>query len=145
MYRSTVIEIMADYCENELLIQGDDNSMKEFYDFIGTDIENDFLMEKIMPIPKEIEDWKLTSDFNHYKKHIRILNPGEENEVKIRTYNTDDTDENEFEKVCDYLLNKHENCNYCDWCNNNWGCAGDMIIDGFISTELDMNVTYKSL
>ena len=136
---------MADYCENELLIQGDKYSMKIFYDFVGSDIENDFLMEKIMPVPKEVEDLKLTSNFNHYKKHTRIQNPGQENEVKIRTYNTDDTDENEFEKVCDYLLNKHENCNYCDWCNNNWGCAGDMIVDSFMTSDTQMNVTYKTL
>ena len=55
---------MADICDNKLIIQGDEKSMNELYNFIGLDIERNFSMEKLMPIPKEIEDFESTESLS---------------------------------------------------------------------------------
>ena len=46
---------MSDYCDNKLIIRGDEKSMNELYNFIGSDLHSNFDMETLMPIPEEIE------------------------------------------------------------------------------------------
>lgn len=113
---------MADVCDNKLIIQGDEKSMNELYNFIGLDIEKNFSMEKLMPIPKEIEDLESTDEL------------GTEN-------NFSDSD---YEKHLNYLEKKYGFDNSEDWCTNNWGCDSDINFLSILHTKTKILANYPT-
>ena len=117
---------MADYCDNKLIIRGDEKSMNELYNFIGSDLEKFFYMEKLMPIPKEIEDLE-SSEKVHQSKT-------EENNFA----------ENEYDKQLKHLKNIYGYDNSEDWCENNWGCDGFMNFLSVLYTKTEMYATYTT-
>ena len=115
---------MADYCDNKLIIRGDEKSMNELYNFIGSDLQRNFDMETLMPIPKEIEDLE-SSEKVHQSKT-------EENNFA----------ENEYNKQLKHLKNIYGYDNSEDWCENNWGCDGFMNFLSVLYTKTEMYATY---
>ena len=117
---------MADYCDNKLIIRGDEKSMNELYNFIGSDLHSNFDMETLMPIPEEIEDFE-----------------SKEKDQQSKTEEHNFT-ENEKEKQLKNLQNIYGYDNSEDWCINNWGCDGFMNYLSLLHTKTEMYATYTT-
>jgi len=113
---------MANFCNNNLTIEGDVKSMHEFYKFVGP-LEQNFTMNYLCPMPKEIENTISPSRFYaNSTKEIKLKN-GNTEIVQVNELNQT---EQEFFAHCKYLNKKYGFNNWYDWCNANWGCKWEM-------------------
>jgi hypothetical protein len=132
---------MADICDNKLIIQGDEKSMNELYNFIGLDIERNFSMEKLMPIPKEIEDFESTESLSQLSTNK--INSGNRKTIEEVGTENNFTD-NDYEKHLKYLEKKYGFDNSEDWCTNNWGCDSDINFLSILHTKTKILANYPT-
>ncbi len=113
---------MPNYCNNSLTIKGDAKSMHEFYEFVGP-LEQNFSMQNLCPIPKEIENTISPIGFRpEGTKEVKLAS-GQIMQLKVNRFNQTEQEYIEHNK---YLNKKYGYDNWYDWCNSNWGCKWEM-------------------
>lgn len=122
---------MANYVDNDLTIKGDSESMKEFFDSIGSNLYS-FSMEKFLPIPTELKQTSSPEGFYPEKTKTIYLKNGNQMDVKADRFNQTFT---EYMEKRNFLSETYGYTNWDDWRCANWGCDQDMMIGKIISTN----------
>lgn len=110
---------MPNWCHNVLTVQGTSQAMKKFYKLIGDDIKNDFLMNKLLPIPEEL----LKYDSPNIFRPITSISPNLDGVNQVDEFGMT---KSEHKLLLVTLINKYGFDNWYDWCCDNWGCKWDM-------------------
>ena len=96
--------------------------MHEFYEFVGP-LEQNFSMQNLCPIPKEIENTISPIGFRpEGTKEVKLAS-GQIMQLKVNRFNQTEQEYIEHNK---YLNKKYGYDNWYDWCNSNWGCKWEM-------------------
>ena len=144
---------MPNWCENTLEIKGEEEDMKEFYDFFGGQdkLQENFCFNNIITLPQELDGTRSPStivsqeDYDSYteleKKHdIKNI----ENVRKLVEDGTLTEEERELvwkegitQEMSDKLVSEYGYDNWYDWQVHHWGtkwdirgdCGNDVIDD----------------
>ena len=140
---------MPNWCENTLEIYGEEDKMKEFYDFFGgiDKLQENFCFNNILTLPQELDGTRSPStivsqeDYDRYteleKKHdIKNI----ENLRKLIEDGTLTEEERELvwkegitQEMSDKLVSEYGYDNWYDWQVHHWGTKWD--IRGDIGTN----------
>ena len=147
---------MPNWCENTVEIWGEEEDMKEFYDFFGGQdkIQENFSFEKISPMPQELDgtrspqkivpQYKLDL-FEKFKYEIDLNSTEKDYQSQTMVSKSDDKFFSEFESVneivkdffyeyddtisqetSDRLKSEYGYDNWYDWRNKHWGTKWDI-------------------
>tara|TARA_R110002012_G_scaffold262446_1_gene444720 strand:+ start:326 stop:898 length:573 start_codon:yes stop_codon:yes gene_type:complete len=133
---------MPNWCENTLEIYGDEDKMKEFYDFFGgrDKLQENFCFNNILTLPQELDGTRSPSnivsqeDYDRYtqleKKH-NIKDTQDVNRlVEDGTITEEERDllwkEGITQEMSDMRKSEYGYDNWYDWRNNNWGTKWDI-------------------
>ena len=136
---------MPNWCENTLEIYGDENKMKEFYDFFGGQdkIQENFCFNNIITLPQELDGSRSPSnivsqeDYDRYtqleKKH-NIKDTQDVNRlVEDGTITEEERDllwkEGITQEMSDMRKSEYGYDNWYDWQVNHWGTKWDITGD----------------
>lgn len=147
---------MPNWCENTVEIWGDEEDMKEFYDFFGGQdkLQENFSFEMISPMPQELDgtrspqkivpQYKLDL-FEKFKYEIDLNSTEKDYQSQTMVSKSDDKFFSEFESVneivkdffyeydgaisketSDRLKSEYGYDNWYDWRNKHWGTKWDI-------------------
>ena len=147
---------MPNWCENTLEIYGEEDKMKEFYDFFGGQdkILENFCFDMITTMPKELDGTRSPQKivpqhkldlFEKFKKEIDLNSTELDYQSKTIMDKSDNKEFSKFESVneivkdffwdhdqaitletSDRLKSEYGSDNWYDWRNKHWGTKWDI-------------------
>jgi len=144
---------MPNWCENTLEIKGEEEDMKEFYDFFGGQdkLQENFCFNKITTLPQELDGSRSPSNIVSQEDYDRYTQLEKKHDIKnienLRKLVEDGTlteEERELvwkegitQEMSDKLVSEYGYDNWYDWQVHHWGtkwdirgdCGNDVIDD----------------
>ena len=143
---------MPNWCENTLEICGDENKMKEFYDFFGGQdkLQENFRFNNIKTLPQELDGTRSPSRIVSQETYDKYTELEKKHNIKdsqdvVRLHKEGTITEEErdmlwqegiTQEMSDNLVSEYGYDNWYDWRNKNWGTKWD------IKTEVHVDDLY---
>ena len=133
---------MPNWCENTLEIYGDEDKMKEFYDFFGgrDKLQDNFCFNNIKTLPQELDGTRSPSNIVSQETYDKYTELEKKHNIKdsqdvVRLHKEGTITEEErdmlwqegiTQEMSDRLVSEYGYDNWYDWQVNHWGTKWDI-------------------
>ena len=151
---------MPNWCENTLEIYGDEDKMKEFYDFFGgrDKLQDNFCFNNIKTLPQELDGTRSPSNIVSQETYDKYTELEKKHNIKdsqdvVRLHKEGTITEKErdmlwhegiTQEMSDRLKSEYGYDNWYDWQVHHWGTKWDIQCNDATLVDNVLEVSFES-